>query len=932
MTSGVSVVVATFHRPGLLAPCLDGLRSQSRRAEEVLVIVHESDEPSAEVVAQFACGWPELRCLRIERLGTVAAYNRGLAAARGAIVAYVDDDAVPAVDWLERIVATFERDAAIAAVGGRDVIVENGRVLDAPNGSGGPAAEPIVGRLEWFGRTLGNHHIGVGGPRDVDLLKGVNMSYRRSAVARFGFDERLQGKGAQLHSELSICLPLRRRGLRVVYDPEIVVTHFPSPRLYGDQRSDLGSEAVFAAAHNEALAILDNVGAVRRLVYGAWGITIGNTDAPGLAVLGRDLLTRKPRPWPRFRAAQHGRAAAWETRRSPRIETGSDDAVSHLMHRPALGWRRRHVFGALGLRPAVAQHSDAEAEVLMRYGANARVIVELGVAEGGSAAELRSVMSPAGHLHLVDPYEPGRLRVSMALIVARRTVSRVSRGHVRWLRLRSDEAIRGWTQPIDFLLIDADHSYERAAGDWRLWSPFVVPGGYVALHDSAVFPGGWTDERSGPVRLLDEILRGESEWLLVDQVDSLSVLRRVGEADTTSRPQARQLQILRVADVPGAATSGVSGYMLSSGAAIERAGHHVSFWFQDQLAPAIAGPGVRRLIVPWLIVAKVLRAARRGEHFEVVEIHEPLCGAFGLLARLLPARLPACAALSHGLNARFWQAERTYLRAGGRTPPFRSRVLVPLTLLPQARLGLRTAEAVLVTSSDDRRYLLEHVSVPAARVSCAFGGAPEDLFDVDRTAHEGVRLLFLGSWIERKGTVVLVAAWRRLAAERPNVSLTIAGPGDIDRARAEVGGLPRVELIPSVARRELPGLLAAHDVFVLPSWFEGMPLAMLEAAAAGLACVVSAVCGNLDVFRPDDPGRDGAILVPPNDANALHRALITLVDDDALRAALGASARERSRHFTWAANAEQAVAAYAAAIDRHFSRGSPDGYRYLPKV
>lgn len=197
-----------------------------------------------------------------------------------------------------------------------------------------------------------------------------------------------------------------------------------------------------------------------------------------------------------------------------------------LLHRPPPSWRSRHVFAALGLRPAAAQHSHAEAALLMRAAAGARIVVELGVAEGGSAAELRSVISPEGHLYLVDPYEPGRLRVSMALIIARRTVADVQGAPVSWLRSRSDEAVRGWTEPIDFLFIDADHSYERASSDWRLWTPFVAPGGQVALHDSVAFPGGWAYEDSGPVRLLQEILSGEPEWALTDQVDSLTVLRR----------------------------------------------------------------------------------------------------------------------------------------------------------------------------------------------------------------------------------------------------------------------------------------------------------------------------------------------------------------------------------------------------------------------
>jgi glycosyltransferase involved in cell wall biosynthesis len=115
-------------------------------------------------------------------------------------------------------------------------------------------------------------------------------------------------------------------------------------------------------------------------------------------------------------------------------------------------------------------------------------------------------------------------------------------------------------------------------------------------------------------------------------------------------------------------------------------------------------------------------------------------------------------------------------------------------------------------------------------------------------------------------------------------------------------------------------LLTEHDIFVLPSYFEGMPLSMLEAGAAGLPCVVCSVCGNLDVFRPEDPNHDGGILVPPNDAGALYRALLTLVDNDELRATLGARARERARNFTWGANADQSLNAYSAAIERCANR------------
>ena len=322
-----SVVITTYRRVDQLRACLDGIRSQRRRADDVVVVVHASDDPSARLVERFAAEWPELRSVRVERYGSVAALNTGLAAARGEVVAIIDDDAIPRTDWLERIVKTFEQDQRIAAVGGRDVIIVDGRALGPPPSRipGRRAHPPEVGRMQWFGRMIANHHLGAGEPRDVDVLKGVNCSFRRAAVAGHGYDERLCGGGAVVHTEMSICLPLRRRGLRIVYDPNIVVQHYPAPRPAGDHRIGPSRMAVFATAHNEALQILDYFGPLRRVVFGIWGLLVGTTDGPGLAVLARDALTGRPAAWSRFRAAQRGRAAAWRTRRVPR---GTPSALS----------------------------------------------------------------------------------------------------------------------------------------------------------------------------------------------------------------------------------------------------------------------------------------------------------------------------------------------------------------------------------------------------------------------------------------------------------------------------------------------------------------------------------------------------------------------------------------------------------------------------
>src|SRR4051794_39943516 len=183
----ISVVVTSYGRPDALRACLTGLASQERKADEVVVVTRPTDPATADVVASQLAAVPGLRAATVEEPGLVAALNAGLAAARGDVVAITDDDAVPRPDWLRRIGSAFH-DVRVAAVGGRDWVrygerLETGREQAlAARLLPGRRDDPTVGKLQAIGRLTGNHHAGVGPPRHVDVLKGVNMSYRRSLI------------------------------------------------------------------------------------------------------------------------------------------------------------------------------------------------------------------------------------------------------------------------------------------------------------------------------------------------------------------------------------------------------------------------------------------------------------------------------------------------------------------------------------------------------------------------------------------------------------------------------------------------------------------------------------------------------------------------------------------------------------------------------
>lgn len=201
--------------------------------------------------------------------------------------------------------------------------------------------------------------------------------------------------------------------------------------------------------------------------------------------------------------------------------------------RPTDSWMARkakHPFFAwAGLRAPIAQHTMAEHLALQKYARGRRAVVEIGVAEGASAAGLREAMHADGVLYLVDPFHLSRVRtLNFLLRAAKRTVGSGPGARTVWIEAFSHDAVGDWKLPIDFLMIDGDHREEAVERDWNDWSPFVSSDGIVAFHDARLFANGWTSEDYGPVRFVDRALRKNAltPWSIVEEVDSLVFVRR----------------------------------------------------------------------------------------------------------------------------------------------------------------------------------------------------------------------------------------------------------------------------------------------------------------------------------------------------------------------------------------------------------------------
>lgn len=228
-----------------------------------------------------------------------------------------------------------------------------------------------------------------------------------------------------------------------------------------------------------------------------------------------------------------------------------------------------------------------------------------------------------------------------------------------------------------------------------------------------------------------------------------------------------------------------------------------------------------------------------------------------------------------------------------------------------ARLIPRLVDRYVAVSAGIATALQSGLRVPSERIAVVPNGIPHRPWTAqEREARrrssrarvfgaESRPIVLVVARLERqKGHTTLL----RAAVDVPGVVFAFAGSGSeqaaLEREATALGVTDRVLFLEH--RTDVPDLLAAADVFVLPSSNEGLPLALLEATAAGIPIVASDIGGNRDIVTDGETG----LLVPLGDANALAGAINRLVQDPAFARRLGeAGAARFEERYTAAAMA-----------------------------
>jgi glycosyltransferase involved in cell wall biosynthesis len=323
-----------------------------------------------------------------------------------------------------------------------------------------------------------------------------------------------------------------------------------------------------------------------------------------------------------------------------------------------------------------------------------------------------------------------------------------------------------------------------------------------------------------------------------------------------------------------------------------------------------------KLLFPLAVARLYLREVRKHGRFDIVHVHESDGFAVALLVRLARLlRRPSGPSGRTRLIATLqvsYRRERLSVRPiyahggpdGGGPPvsrPTRSERLFAYVRAPilsgLGRLTARLADRVVAPSHETARELVEDYG--ARDVAVVPNGvtlperAPERPAGAPAPAGP-FTILYAGRLRTRKAVAVLLEAFARLRERVPEARLVLVGDGEQRPAlEAQAGRLGIADAVSFEGGRPhgaMPEYYRAADVFCLPSLYEGFPLAILEAMAAGLPVVATAVAGVPEAVADGTTGR----VVPAEDAPALADVLAELAADRGRARAMGEAGRERA--------------------------------------
>jgi glycosyltransferase involved in cell wall biosynthesis len=344
---------------------------------------------------------------------------------------------------------------------------------------------------------------------------------------------------------------------------------------------------------------------------------------------------------------------------------------------------------------------------------------------------------------------------------------------------------------------------------------------------------------------------------------------------------------------------GMAHYIMEVNNFIDNRGHTIISMFSEQIKGPKNGR-LRRYLAPFYLPQSV-NSLPDNEKPDVVEIHEPF-GAWYVRERRRNPSMPPVVISVYGLESRALESRIATEKWLGRPVGFFSK-LGAKSVVWQANYALKHADHVIVEATEDKEWVINHLKRTPESITIQTGGVNPIFFANQQEHNSGI--IFLGSWIERKGITVFSRVVTKLFEEGLDLRITIAGTGCptgqvLDHFPETYKN--RINVVSKInSDKETAKLLSQSGIFFFPSNFEGVPLSLIEAAAAGCAILTSEICGMKDFIQD---GVNGLLCRNLNE-NKFYERLKHLLFNKEARVKFGFNAREYARNYTWERSAEQ---------------------------
>ncbi|MDJ0689965.1 MAG: glycosyltransferase family 4 protein [Xenococcaceae cyanobacterium MO_188.B32] len=366
--------------------------------------------------------------------------------------------------------------------------------------------------------------------------------------------------------------------------------------------------------------------------------------------------------------------------------------------------------------------------------------------------------------------------------------------------------------------------------------------------------------------------------------------------------------------------SGAAGVTWKLGQYYQQLGHQVRYYSLDNLPNWL--PQLAKIILfPWFVALHIRKLANC-EDLDVVDSSTGDTWVWSKIGKYISKNHPLIVARDHGLDHIEHREFLKDVKLGKRPMSWKYPLYRGSIRLWEEATSLRHADLVLLLNRFTLEYAVNNLGVEKQKTQIIINGIPEDFLnlpyeplDIDRNPTIGIAQV--GTYIPRKGIQYSVPALNKILARYPQVRVTFLGTQclecpDVERVYADFNPnlRDRVTVIPRYPHHQLPTLLQGHQIKLFPSTCEAFGMALVEAMACGLAPIVSATPGPMEIVTHEQNG----IIIPSRSSDAIETALDKLITDYVYLESLRKNAYNSAQKYSWMDIARDTLNLYQKAV------------------